>query len=171
MSYTLYQKKSHITELQKYLFSISFFNCNIPRIIPDGFYGSETASAVRAFQHEYGLTENGITDNQTWTKLIAVYRSFANAKPEPVYAFPQSASQIKIGDNGFPVYILQSMLAVLGDTSQDFSKIPISGSFDRATADALRKFQSSVNLSPSGFADSRTWNLLAKTVKSISFNP
>ena len=52
MAYTDDQKTRHISELQRYLYSISHYNENIPRVMPDGIYGLETQEAVRAFQKE-----------------------------------------------------------------------------------------------------------------------
>ena len=50
MAYTDEQKLRHISELQRYLYSISHYNKKIPRILPDGIYGPETTQAVRTFQ-------------------------------------------------------------------------------------------------------------------------
>ena len=44
MAYTEDQKSRHITELQRYLYSISHYNEKIPRIFPDGIYGPENDS-------------------------------------------------------------------------------------------------------------------------------
>lgn len=37
--------------------------------IVDGKYGPYTATAVRGFQSDYGLTPDGVTGNNTWTAL------------------------------------------------------------------------------------------------------
>lgn len=37
----------------------------------DGVFGDATAAAVRAFQHDNGLTEDGTVGPQTWAALLA----------------------------------------------------------------------------------------------------
>ena len=39
----------------------------------DGIYGSNTASAVRAFQEMMGITADGIIGQQTWELINTVY--------------------------------------------------------------------------------------------------
>ena len=50
MPYTPEQKKKHVREFQRYLQGIAYYNHKIPLIIPDGYFGKETETAVRAFQ-------------------------------------------------------------------------------------------------------------------------
>lgn len=76
MIFSEMQKREHINELQRYLHDISYYDPNIPRIIPDGIYGTETSDAVRAFQRQYGLIDNGETNPATWMMIVEVYRNF-----------------------------------------------------------------------------------------------
>ena len=48
MAYTEQDRRNHIRELQQYLYSLSFLDETLPRVIPDGIYGRQTALAVRA---------------------------------------------------------------------------------------------------------------------------
>ena len=66
MPYTPKQKKKHVREIQCYLQGISYYNDKIPLIIPDGYFGKETSTAVRAFQREYKIPEPHrlITENK-----------------------------------------------------------------------------------------------------------
>ena len=36
----------------------------------DGIYGPNTEAAVKHQQHAFGLAQNGVVDDNTWTKLI-----------------------------------------------------------------------------------------------------
>jgi len=49
MAYTNEDRRNHIRELQRYLYSLSFYDETMPQVVPDGIYGRETALAVRAF--------------------------------------------------------------------------------------------------------------------------
>ena len=41
------------------------------RVAMDGIFGPETEAAVKAQQHAFGLSQSGVVDDATWTKLIA----------------------------------------------------------------------------------------------------
>ena len=88
MAYTQKHLKNHVMELQKYLHGISYYNPQIPRIVPDGIYDRETETAIRAFQREYHLPETGRTDMQTWNKLINVYKHYISGTAQKINIFP-----------------------------------------------------------------------------------
>jgi peptidoglycan hydrolase-like protein with peptidoglycan-binding domain len=71
--------------IQEVLAYISTIVPEIPFVQPDGIFGPETASAVTAFQRIYGLEPTGIVDEETWNKLISVYRElrFGDTMPAP----------------------------------------------------------------------------------------
>ena len=45
----------------------------IPRVTPDGIYGSGTEASVRAFQSVFGLPQTGVVDFATWYKISHIY--------------------------------------------------------------------------------------------------
>ena len=45
----------------------------IPRVTPDGIYGSGTEASVRAFQSVFGLPQTGVVDFATWSKISHIY--------------------------------------------------------------------------------------------------
>lgn len=55
---------------------------------------------------------------------------------------------------------LQRYLRLLSDYEPSILPVPLDGIFDTATEDALRAFQRSVGLNPSGRADKETWDAL-----------
>ncbi|USG68373.1 spore cortex-lytic enzyme [Brevibacillus ruminantium] len=54
----------------------------------DGKYGWQTTQAVRQFQQKYGMSEDGIAGNQTWTKLkkVSVNRNEMQMLAQLVYS-------------------------------------------------------------------------------------
>ena len=78
MAYTEQDRRNHIRELQQYLYSLSFLDETLPRVIPDGIYGRQTALAVRAFQQKNGLRPNGETNRATWDAIVNAYRQSGN---------------------------------------------------------------------------------------------
>ena len=62
-----------IRSLQTMLRTISLFNDEYERIIPDGIYGPETQNAISTFQRNRGLPVTGITDRRTWEEIVRQY--------------------------------------------------------------------------------------------------
>ena len=46
-----------------------------PTVIPDGIYGPSTFSAVSHFQRQHGLPVTGITNQDTWERIVAEYET------------------------------------------------------------------------------------------------
>ena len=167
MAFSDKQRRQHIHELQTYLHAISFFNERIRRIIPDGFYGRDTAIAVRAFQRDYGLPDTGNTDTATWNKIVSVYRELLYGNPVAYNAFPAPDHVVRPGDSGLIVYIIQAMLDSIGAAFDNMPRVPVSGNYNTATADAVRSFQRRSGLSQNGNVDSGTWNMLVRAAEHI----
>ena len=47
---------------------------SIPEIDADGVFGTATRSAVVIFQSQFGLTPDGVIGQQTWNRIVEVYR-------------------------------------------------------------------------------------------------
>lgn len=160
MAYSKLQRRQHIAELQKYLYSISLFNSNIPHIMIDGFYGKETIEAVKAFQREYGLPETGNTDSATWNKIVSVYKEFIASEPAAYNAFPSKKHIVQIGDSGSLIYIIQTMLDNIAQKFDNAPHVEINGSYNNETANAVKMFRRRVGLPQSSNLDSTAWNML-----------
>lgn len=66
-----------VKELQNLLLGLGF---TLPKYGADGDYGSETESAVKAFQAKYNITIDGIYGSQTHTAMMA---AIADRTPDP----------------------------------------------------------------------------------------
>lgn len=73
MAYTEDQKSRHITELQRYLYSISHYNEKIPRIFPDGYMVLKRLRRSKRFSMINNLPVTGEIDSATWDRLVEVY--------------------------------------------------------------------------------------------------
>lgn len=62
-----------VKQLQEQLDTIASVYSAIPRVTPDGIYGSSTADSVKAFQSVFGLPQTGVTDFATWYKISHIY--------------------------------------------------------------------------------------------------
>lgn len=168
MPYTDEQKREHIAELQRYLYSISLFNSHIPQITPTGIYDHDTAEAVRKFQQIYGLPVNGETDRDTWNMIVRVYLDYLNSEPAAYHAFPSRDYIVRDGDTGQVVYVIQAMLNDLGNKYDNSPAPDVCGDFNLTTADAVKAFQQKVGLPENGCVDSGTWNMLVHCCEHIN---
>jgi len=67
----------NVRTMQQYLGMLSA-TYQIPTITPDGDFGTNTESCVRAFQQLVGLDANGIIDQDTWKAISDSYWNLAN---------------------------------------------------------------------------------------------
>lgn len=166
MAYTAQDRRNHIRELQQYLYALSFYDDTIPRVIPDGIYGRETALAVRAFQQKHGLRPNGETNRATWDAIASTHQSEIEKIASPLHVFSKSREIIGMGEVGFSVLIVQSILKTLKLRFHNMQEIQINGIYDEATQAAIRLFQQNTGCSTTGNVDRCTWNVLVAAIES-----
>ena len=157
------QKRRDISEVQTFLRSISYYNQNIPRIIPDGIYGDETAEAVKAFQREYGLPVTGEVDFETWQTMYRVFLVAEAYYAELVKIAPFSERDLVLetGNKGYLIYLLQAMLNTISEFYDNIIPPEMNGVYDEKTAASIRQVQHITGMKPDGKTDRLTWNALA----------
>lgn len=160
MIYSQDQQRQHIREIQEYLYSISFYDNDIIRVIPDGIYGRETSLSVRSFQTEYGLPVTGEVDKQTWEKIVEIYREYVALPPYPIDVFPSPTFVLNNEHSGSLVYILQAMLRDICMTYSNIPNIKITGIYDENTINTVKAIQQIANISSTGFTNRLTWNII-----------
>lgn len=161
MGYTDNQRQEHILELQNFLHTISIFNGAVPRIIPDGIYGPETANAVRVFQGKNSLEPTGEVSRATWDALVSLYRQLV-LFPIPLTVFPNTPGfQLKPGDTGMTISLIQVLLAELANQFYNFPSVPVTGEYDASTSAAVRALRNSARLPEGDYVDLGAWQHLA----------
>lgn len=164
MAYTDEDKKGHIFELQDYLRRVSRDNENIPLVVPSGVYDERTEDAIRKFQREYGLPATGKVDRETWDKLYEVYLQTEEYYAELISILPiiNADENLKQGERGFDIYILQAMLNTVFSRYANIPLLDMDGVYGEKTADAVRHLQEIAGEEQTGDVDYRTWNRLAQ---------
>ena len=158
------QRKADIMELQQYLNTVAGENGNVSFVVPDGIYGEATRNAVTDFQRESGIPPTGEVDEQTWDALLKAYNTIVsiNAGLDLIQPFARREIVLGEGDTGYLVYIIQAMLATVGQFYANLDSPPINGVYDRLTADSVRQLQNILGLAETGRFDRAVWNGLAK---------
>lgn len=116
----------------------------------DGIYGSSTELAIRQFQKNYGLVEDGIITSLTWDKIITKIKTLK----APQMQVLSSPDPVAYGSSGLDVRKAQEYLnRILPDQS-----IPANGLFDAKTQGKVIRFQNMAGLNPDGRIDIITWD-------------
>lgn len=152
-----------VTELQGMLTLLGYFEAPI-----DGRYELTTEAAVKAFQVDAGLTDDGIVGPATWAKLLP--NPSTEFTPPAVPATPPAASDppsetednapvalpiLREGMVGPAVARVQENLQMRG-----FYEGAIDGIFGPGTEAAVMNFQSSAQLAEDGIVGPATWQAL-----------
>ena len=153
-----------IRSLQTMLRVIAEDNPQLPTVVPDGIYGPTTMNAVTSFQRKYALPITGITDQNTWEKIVEVYEEavIRIGPAEPIEILLDPGEIFRIGDSNAYIYLLQSILVQLSKDNPTIIAPNHSGVFDNPTAEALAAFQLLAELPPTGELDRKTWKFLSK---------
>ena len=159
-----------ITNLQKYLRQLSYFNDDIQPIAINGTWNDETRNALIAFQRMNGLSPTGVADEQTWNLLFSQYMNSLeeNSPPSRVSFFPRepSGQSIGLGDESFIVSVIQYMLSEIAVLYDGFESVEITGKYDEDTQAAISEFQKRNLFPQSGRVDKRTWDRIVISLDS-----
>src|SRR5690625_3723566 len=141
-SYQNGERGTHVVKLKEDLTRLGFV---FPKN-PSTGYGDVTEKRVREFQKYYGLTINGIADDNTLEKIDEIL-----------------SSTYRNGKKGSHVVTLKKNLTILG---YNFPKSP-SKSYGNVTEGKVKEFQKDYGLPVSGIADDITLAAIDKAVKEI----
>lgn len=135
-----------------------------PTVVPDGIYGPNTTQAVAAFQRRNNIPVTGITNQQTWDRIVQEYEPalIRIGKAESIEVLIDPGQVFCQGDSSPYVYLLQSMLTQLARDHNRIQPPGHSGVMDAATVDSLSEFQRLSNLPVTGDFDKVTWKHLVR---------
>ncbi len=169
MAYTPEQKREHVRELQTFLHGLSHTR-NMPHVIPDGYYGPNTAAAVHQFQQQNHMSPTGETDTNTWNALVYAFQDEVQTPTVQFSIFPTGIDEHTPGSTGTAIYILQAILQTLERQFVNLPPIENNGVYDAKTEHAIKEFQKNTKLEANGKLDRNTWNhLLAAIAPQIEF--
>ncbi|MBQ9263351.1 MAG: peptidoglycan-binding protein [Clostridia bacterium] len=140
-----------VAVLQKALKELGFYSGNA-----DGSFGASTAAALKAFQKKNGLRQDAIATPEIQQLILEGRPLNSKGKRTDVKVLPLIADvDLKQGDQGQQVVDLQNRLISVGAyTGQP------TGTFDSATAMAVKQFQKEHSLYVDGIVGKKTRQLL-----------
>lgn len=81
-------RSEHVRTLQKYLAYIRNTYPDIPAVTPTGYFGPLTRAAVTAFQKRFGLTPNGLVNEDVWEAVAGVYSELNSGFDKRPHQYP-----------------------------------------------------------------------------------
>ena len=139
-----------VKELQTRLKELGYYTSFV-----DGDYGDRTVTAVKAFQKNNGLTQDGVAGDATLKAMKAEDAIMANGK---AFNALNTSQTLQKGDSGVQVKALQKRLKELG-----YYDRVIDGDYGLATATAVSDFQRANKLTVTGKANPTTLKKLIST--------
>ncbi|MED1412510.1 MULTISPECIES: peptidoglycan-binding protein [Bacillus] len=136
-----------VETIQKYLFHIRIRYTDIPEVRVNGTFNSSTANAVKAFQRQFQIPENGVVDEVTWNKMNDIYVYVTNLPG--IYPILQNGSQGEI------VRKLQNLLKDYG-----FYEGQLDGFFGLGTETSVKEFQKIKSFTVTGVVRKELWIIL-----------
>ena len=151
-----------VRSLQTMLRVIAEADGRIPTLVPDGIYGQSTVNSVSTFQRQYGLPVTGVTDQQTWDRIVREYElgRIRIGKAAPIEIIFEPDQVFRLGDRSPYLYLLQGILMALSNEYPALDPPDSTGTLDNATSAALAGFQALAGLPPTGELDRITWKYL-----------
>ena len=153
-----------IRSLQTMLRVLAEDDKSLPTVVPDGIYGQTTMHAVTEFQRKEGLPLTGITDQQTWDRIVARYEPalIRLDSADPIEIIMDPGQVFRLGDEGPYIYLMQTLLIWLSKDYEDINEPEHTGIFDEKTQQALADFQIIAGLASTGELDKVTWKHLSR---------
>lgn len=147
---------------------------NIPKITdPPGFFAEGTENAVKAFQRQFDLIEDGVVGRATWYAIARIYGGVKNLTDVNSEGVPIGDvtllfnSRLEEGDTGFGVRELQYFLAFIAGFNESVRPVAIDGIFGPTTRGAVEDFQYDYGLPVDGIVGERTWQALYDTYRNL----
>lgn len=136
--YIIGDSGSEVSSIQRKLKKMGYLDGSA-----DGIYGGDTASAVKAFQDDEGLSATGMVDGDTLARITSEY------------AAQSGETVLSPGDSGKKVIRLQNKLLLHG-----YNPGSVDGVYGEDTAEAVCRLQAEENLARTGIADGDVWDRL-----------
>ncbi len=152
-----------VYEIQSYIRNISRIDKDVPSLVPDGIFGSETTESVLAFQRKFLLPQTGRVDFDTWNRLLEESDRAVLLFSEPVQTAPVRNSDfpLKKGKESHLNKNVNLMLSRLSDFYENFEGVVLSPDYTAETERLIGLFQFLTGNAVTGETDKTTWNLLS----------
>ena len=158
MAYTMKIGSSglDVKKVQYYLNQVLYMP-GTEALVEDGIFGQKTQFGVVIFQYLNNLPVDGVIGSRTWDVLIQKFKELDNPVPE----VNKTGRTIRIGSTGLGVQKIQEYLNRLNVPSPNLT---VDGNYGQRTANAVRVFQASKDISADGIVGNNTWDKIIQAL-------
>lgn len=146
--------------------TVGRFHNNIPPVTIDGIFGTDTRTAVQAFQRSAGLTPDGIVGSFTWNNLIRAYETIRASQKLSSDVFPPTNTLV-LGSRSADVTRLQNWLNRLSEVYPQIEPVPATGFYGELTRNAVLTFQQLYGLTPTGNVNPYTFYVIGNAAEQV----
>lgn len=149
-----------VRTIQYYLAFLAFFIPSLPSITITGTFDDATRDAVYAFQNYSGLMVDGIVGRDTWNALQDDYDAIIRNLPQEYQSFISEIYPGRFlvqGDTGESVVQIQRNLQRIAEEDSSIPTVSVTGTFDAATAAAVRAMQGQLGIEQTGAVGPILW--------------
>ncbi|MBQ4324762.1 MAG: peptidoglycan-binding protein [Clostridia bacterium] len=161
MLYRIDAPREVISEIQRYLLQVAYSDTRIPKVTVSGDYTPLTREAVTVFQGTKNLPETGQVDYATWQALYAAYLAALSEGERSVF-LEEEWFDLRLGDTGHGVVVLQSRLGELARIYPSLTAPAVTGQYGLATAEAVRALQRGYGEYADGVVSVALWNRMER---------
>ena len=99
-------------------------------------------------------------DRDTWNAILLAYADVRSSLPEAFsYSdFVYPGRLLTPGVSDWDVRVLQQMLSVITQANPSLQQVSVTGTYDQATEDAIRRIQEQYGIPVTGQTGAITWN-------------
>lgn len=115
----------------------------IPKLNPDGIFGSDTKRAVMAFQQGHGLPVDGVVNETTWEAIADAYElDYVNYIEQPSLCPALKPQQvISPQEENCHICLIQALLHTLAQRFENLPDTEVTGCYDQKTQQAVLQFK------------------------------
>lgn len=157
MAYRTGTSGDNVELIQEALNVVGTIYSSIPVLVVDGFFGSDTDAAVRAFQMIVNEDVDGIVGAKTWQALFTTAAEIRNGDAPSLGLPPYPGTILSVGSRGEDVLLMQQRLQLIASYYAAIPAITADGIFGAMTRAATIAFQQLLGITPDGIIGNQTW--------------
>lgn len=137
--------------------------------IPDGIFGTQTEDAVKGFQKRYDMPVTGAVNNDTWDKIIEIYRgALIVTQPQcGTVLFPRGEHVIEQGDVSAFHYPIQAAMYVISGYYDNISGFDISDTHAGEVIKTVKQLQRVFGIEDNGNICANCWRHISRIYENI----
>ncbi len=161
---------ANITYLQYFLEVVGAYYESVLPTITTGSFDEQTENGVISFQKTFGITPDGIVDEETWEALYSAYLGIVESVPfnnDSPNAVLYSGKPLTEGQTSESVKLMQEYLNLISETYNEIPSVTPTGYFGPITKNAVTAFQTKFGITPTGIIGATTWNEISNVYSDL----